>query len=129
MASVYVAAPYSCSAVVRMFHARLRRAGFEPTSRWAERATGEENLAAMSEAALAEAIDQNDYDVDRAGYLVAIARRDIGGEMFCEMSRALFRGIPVVYVGDRVVLSAFRTSVTRVGGLEDALAVLVSMRG
>lgn len=126
--NVYVAAPYDDAAVVRNIHARLRALGIDPTSRWAEYATGAEDFETLSPAQLADIAGSNDYDVRRSHAMLVMARVGAGGEMFSEARLALVLGVPIVWHG-RLTLSAWRPGVVRVATLDGAFDGLLSILG
>ena len=127
MMRVYVAAPYNDAARVRYVHACLRARGAVPTSLWADRAHSPEDLGAMDPRDRAGAIAANDTGVATADVLIALPRIGAGGEMFAEVRLATLLSIPVLWVGERLTLSAFRDGVSRFDGLRDALDEIEQM--
>jgi hypothetical protein len=119
---VYVAAPYADAPRVRAVHDELRNAGFEPTSRWADAANGPETLDVLPLSDVRAIARANDDDLQRAHFLLVLARDGAGGEMFAETRLALDSGIPVVWVGSRRPLTAYREGVVRVGDVNEALS-------
>jgi hypothetical protein len=70
-------------------------------------------------------IDTNKRDLRSAHVVFAIPQQGMGGEMFCEVARALEWGIPVVWVAQpRVILSAYDEGVGRVPAVSDGLTFL-----
>lgn len=123
---VYVAAPYEDAGRVRAIHAILREARIEPVSRWAEGAIGPE--PAINRAAFwREVAAQNDHDVIDCDAMLVLARDGVGGEMFAELRLATLHAKPVVYVGSRIVLSAWREGVVRVPTLDRGLVELAKL--
>jgi len=125
---VYVAAPYADASLVRMIHEKLKTQDIGFTSSWAEEAKGAENFAAFSPERLREHAEANDGDVREANALLALARDGAGGEMFAEARIALEWGIPVVWVGRRI-LSAWRDGVALAEDLDNGIQKLARMRG
>jgi hypothetical protein len=123
---VYVAAPYLDARAVRALHAALRASGIQPTSHWAEAAEGPERLDALPVADVRAIARKNDDDLLSAHALIALLREGAGAEMFAEVRLALDNGIPVVWVGARRPLSAYREGVLRVGRVEEAFALVQS---
>lgn len=115
---VYVAAPYLVPILAREAHERLREVGFTPTSTWAARATGPECL---TDGFALAAIAENDFDLLSSDAVIALAREGAGGEMFCEISRALVERIPVFWVGTRKILSCYRRGVVCCDSVEEAI--------
>lgn len=123
---VYVAAPFADIIPVRAIHNKLRDRGFEPCSMWAERVepgTPDAFSVAVARAALA----QNDADLASADCVLVIARDYAGGEMFVEFGTAITRGVPVFWVGRRI-LSAFRPGVSLYDSVDEALVAMESLR-
>jgi transcriptional regulator with XRE-family HTH domain len=125
-AHVYVAAPYADAPAVRTLHAELRRAGLLPVSRWAVGADGPEALDALPVSAVRALARQNDRDLLSAHMVIALARDGAGGEMFAEVRLALDSGIPVLWVGTRRPLTAYREGVARVLATSDAVGLAQS---
>lgn len=127
--NVYVAAPYADAPVVRALHAALAAQRLKPTSTWADKAVGTD-LAARADVDLDEAratLAQNDADLASADAVLVLARPGVGGEMFAEIRWAIGAGIPVIWVGRRI-LSAFRPGVTLCNDLDEALDELFVLR-
>lgn len=72
--------------------------------------------------------EKNDGDLLDSHVVLVIAREAVGGEMFSELRLALVHQVPVIYLGERRVLSAYRAGVTLVEDLDAALTELVAMR-
>lgn len=125
--NVYVAAPFQDSAMVLMIHERLRAFGAVPTSRWAESAAVVEDFARFTPQELRDLATKNDVDLSEADALFVLARTGAGGEMFAKARVALEWNKPVVWFGRRT-LSAWRSGVVRVDGIEEGLAVLETMK-
>jgi hypothetical protein len=123
MTSVYVAAPYVDAPIVRMVHERLRDLGITPTSRWAEEANGAEDFVKMVPDALRAVAESNDRDLTKARALLVLSRHGAGAETYAEARLALVLGKPVVWAG-RLTLSAWRTGVTRVAGIDEGIEAL-----
>lgn len=122
---VYVAAPYVDAPIVREVHEILAIAGFLPTSTWATRAAGAESL---TRDVAQQAIVQNDDDLLSSDAMIVIARTGAGGEMFCEVTRALIEEIPVFWVG-RQILSTYRDGVILCEDIDDVMRKLEVLRG
>lgn len=121
---VYVCAPFEDAGHVRdVVHPRLLAFGLEPSSRWVEGARGVENQAAFTPHALRALAEANDLDLGNSHAVLVIARELAGGEMFAEARFALVMGLPVVWIGRRI-LSAWRDGVVRVEDLDEAISVL-----
>jgi hypothetical protein len=73
---------------------------------------------------LQEEAAQNDKDLMSSDALLVLARDGAGGEMFAEVALARMVGMPIHWVGDRFILSAFRAGVVRHVCLGDALDTL-----
>src|SRR5262249_18320094 len=107
---VYVAAPYADRMLVRDVHVKLVEAGMVPASNWAN-----SNVPGdLQPEATARPIHQNDTSIAVSDAVLVLARPGAGGEMFCEVTRALVWGTPVYWVGRRI-LSAFRPGVRLFG--------------
>jgi hypothetical protein len=120
----YVAAPYGDASIVRAVHELLRASGIEPTSSWAEGASGVEDLESMPLAEVRALAARNDLALSGSDVLLALPRDGAGREMFAEIRLALAFGIPVVWVGHPRCLSAYREGVVRVEGLGEAVEEL-----
>lgn len=123
--NVYVAAPYADAALACALHERLAWAGFTPTSAWAENANGPEALDTLSTDEVRRMARDNDDAVHRAHVVIVLARDGAGGEMFAEARLALEYETPVIWVGTRRPLSAYRPGVLRVDTVEQALERLL----
>jgi hypothetical protein len=123
---VYVAAPYDDAPAVREAHGWLRANRFIPVSSWADKVEGPERLDLLTSAQCHAIAEGNDRDLLSAHALLVLSRAGAGGEMFGEARLALEFGIPVVWVGSRRPLTAYRRGVVRVytreAGLEQLLA-------
>lgn len=125
--SVYVAAPYEDARIVcDVVHARMRKIGIKPMSRWAEQANGAENFALFDVEQLRRFAAQNDADVLGSDALLVMAKPGAGGEMFAEARFGLDRGKPIIWLGRRT-LSAWRKHVVRAADLDHALEMLERM--
>ena len=98
MLKVYVIGAYESSPAVRLLHTRLRMAGHEPTSSWAEEATGPEDLTALSTAECRAIWDRNDQDMIDANVVVVLADTPCR-EGFFEAQRAFDLRKRIVWVG------------------------------
>lgn len=96
--NIYVIAAYGHAAEVRQLHARLRELGHTPTSRWAEEATGPEDLGSMALEQLADAWERNHADMLRADAVIVLADTAMR-EGFMEAERAVEAGMSIVWVG------------------------------
>ena len=67
----------------------------------------------------------NDRDLLRAHLVVTLARDGAGAEMFAEVRLALAHRIPVLWVGTRRPLSAYRQGVLRVRSLPEGMIYLL----
>lgn len=103
MLKVYVIGAYESSPAVRLLHTRLRMAGHEPTSSWAEEATGPEDLASLTPGECGAIWDRNDQDMIDANVVVVLADTP-AREGFFEAQRAFDLRKRIVWVG-RPVLS------------------------
>ena len=119
---VYVASNYLNAGVVRDLHDRLLSYGIQPTSSWATAARGPES---PDPAVIARAIAQNDADIERSDAMIVIAT-ERSGETFAEARHAIFRGIPVYWVGRRI-LSAYRSGVVLCEDADDALIQVIGL--
>jgi hypothetical protein len=122
--SVYVAAPYALAPMVRAIHERLYAAGCAPTSQWARLAKHTlEQLERCSPDELRSAWELNDACIDGSDAMLFVACLNKGGESFVELGRALQLGIPVLWTGERRILSSYRNGVYRVT-LDEAMRAL-----
>jgi hypothetical protein len=122
---VFVAAPYARAREVLCVHEELLAIGCFPTSHWARLARGTlEELRGGDAALIQSAIELNDACLRKSSAVLALSCEGEGGEMFCEVARALERYVPVVWVGTRLILSTFRMGVYTCEALHDALAAL-----
>lgn len=112
---VFVAAPYGRAQMVRDTHGALLRAGCQPLSEWAELASGPECLDDMSARERELAMQLNHAGILRSGAMLVLSFQGEGGEMFADVARGLLArpSVPVIWTGDRTVLSAFHQSVYR----------------
>lgn len=120
---VYVASPFALREEVKALHGALRAAGLDPVARWPY---GTEKEADLTTPMARELAARNDEDVDGSHALLVLARPAAGGEMFCEIARAVAARTPILWTGDRIILSTFREGVLRAASIEDAVAILVS---
>ena len=131
MARVYVVAAFQSAPEVRILHTRLRLAGHDYTSSWAETAHGPEDLTALSTAECRAIWSQNDADMRRADAVWILADTPCR-EGWMEAQRAVdMGGMPIVVVGrPTLTLRAWCDGVTYVPGVDAALATLgpVTMR-
>lgn len=126
MISVYVAAPFVDSPLVREVHERLVLIGARPTSSWAEQAQGPEDFTITVVDVLRDAAAANDRDLRASDVCLVLAREGVGGEMFAESRMAIAWQKAVVWVGRRT-LSAWRRGVVRADDLDDAIAIVAEM--
>ena len=123
---VYVAAPFGDGARARSFSSALHVRSIETVSTWAETASGAEQLSDLALGHVRALASANDRELESAHVLVALPRERAGGEMFAEVRRALDLDIPVVWVGKRTILSAYRPGAIRVLGEYDAINLLTT---
>ena len=123
---VYVAAPYADAPAVRALHEKLRSAGLQPVSRWAVGADGPEALEELPVSSVRAIAGQNDRDLLSAHFMIALARDGAGGEMFAEARLAIDTGIPIVWVGKRRPLTAYREGVARLRTTDEAIVLAES---
>jgi len=121
---VYIAAPFADAALVRAIEPRLLPLGAESHSGWAQHANGPEQLDSMPLQSIQNIAAANDRDLMSAFAVLVLSRDGAGGEMFAEARLALEYGIPVVWVGARRPLTAYRPGVVRVDTLEEALDLI-----
>lgn len=128
MICIYIAAPYAKGPAARAVVPTLWERRFDVCSTWHYVAYGPESLDA---AVAASAIEQNDRDLEEADAVLSLAYRGEGGEMFCELTRALIAGKPVYWVSmdGRDVLSAWRPGVVRCATVEEAIERMVAELG
>jgi len=124
MLRVYLAAPFVDARDVRDLDARLEALGIGVTSTWAHAASGPELLGAMPVDDVRRIALANDRDLLAAQLLVALAREGAGAEMFAEVRLALAHRIPVLWVGTRRPLSAYREGVLRVATIAEGMTYL-----
>ncbi|MBP9863666.1 MAG: hypothetical protein KBD62_37315 [Kofleriaceae bacterium] len=98
MTRVYVIAAYTAAPEVRTLHTRLRMAGHEPTSSWAEEAAGPEDLASLTPGQCGAIWDRNDQDMIDANVVVVLADTP-AREGFLEAQRAFDLRKRIVWVG------------------------------
>jgi len=120
---VYVASPFALREEVKLLHEKLRGAGIDPVAQWPY---GTEKESELTTAMARELADRNDNDIMDSHAMLVLARPGQGGEMFAEVNYALRWQSPVVWTGERVILSTFRQGVLRASSMEDAITVLVS---
>jgi hypothetical protein len=121
---VYLAAPFLDAPQVRDLDTTLSGLGIEVTSTWAHGASGAEQLDAMPPDEVRRIALANDRDLSSAHLVVALARDGAGAEMFAEVRLALAHRIPVLWVGTRRPLSAYREGVLRVPSVDQAMLFL-----
>jgi hypothetical protein len=121
---VYLAAPFADAPQVRELDETLEAMGIEVTSTWAHGASGAEQLDVMDVEAVRSLALTNDRNLATAHLLVALARDGAGAEMFAEVRLALAHRIPVLWVGTRRPLSAYREGVLRVATRGEATLML-----
>lgn len=127
MNRVYVAGPYSSAEYVRGLHERLRGAGFEPTSSWANTASGAESLLALPIETRSAIKKQNCDDLRSADVCIVIDRDGTGHETYCELARAEEWGKDVYFVG-RPMLTAVCPPVLWCRGIEDVIALMIATK-
>ena len=123
---VYFGSPFPDALHVRRLHLLARMRGLEPVSAWAETSDGPEELERMPLRTVRTLAAQNDRDLLSAHVVVILAREGAGGEMFAEARLALAHGIPVIWVGARRPLTAYREGVLRINCVPTALRVLTA---
>ncbi len=123
---VYVASSYQNAPYVRAVHEKLRAIRMEPSSSWAGHANGPEPRD-LSVDALRAIAARNDSDLLDSHAVLVIAHEQ-SGETFAELRLALERQLPVVYMGERRILSAYRPGVVRVESIVEALYALTHVR-
>ncbi len=121
LVNLYVATAFRNAAEARKVHARVARWGVTPVSSWAVNAHGPEDLSALSRKSVQALAHLNDHDLLSAHLVLVIAREGEGGEVFAETRLALAHRIPVLWTGERRILSAYREGVLRVARIDDAL--------
>jgi hypothetical protein len=124
MLRVYLAAPFADAHEVRDLDAKLVELVIDVTSTWAHAAKGPERLDAIAPLEVRRVALANDRDLLNAHLVVALARDGAGAEMFAEVRLALAHRIPVLWVGTRRPLSAYREGVLRVRALDEAMPLL-----
>jgi hypothetical protein len=127
MLRVYLAAPYADAPHVRDLDSQLAAIGIDVTSTWTHAASGPEALDAMPVAEVRRVALSNDRDLLAAHLLVALAREGGGAEMFAEARLALAHRIPIVWVGTRRPLSAYREGVLRFDSLAEGMTFLAGL--
>jgi len=99
MARIYVIAAYTSAPAVRALHDRLRAAGHEPVSSWAEEAHGPEALEALTQDECRAIWKRNDSDMRSADVVMVLADTPCR-EGFMEAARAYhWGGQQIVWVG------------------------------
>lgn len=130
---VYIAAPWLRWREAERFRNALAAHHLECTSSWIDDARtcdGPESLASLEPDVVQAVAARNDADVDDAHIVVALTWPGEGGEMFAEVARALLHGRPVVWVGERRTLSAYRPGVVLAADMFEAIdAALTAARG
>ena len=129
MMNLYVAAPFERAPEVRDLHALARPLGLTAVSFWAEEAHGPENLRALPRDVARALGRKNDRDLLSAHLVVALASYGAGGEMFAEVRLALAHRIPVLWVGARRPLSAYREGVLRVSSVAEGVMLVSGFAG
>ena len=124
MLRAYLAAPFLDAPLVRDLDAKLVALGIDVTSTWADHANGPEALDRMPVEHVRGIALANDRDLLQAHIVVAFARDGAGAEMFAEVRLALAHRIPVLWVGSRRPLSAYRDGVLRSSSVEDGMILL-----
>jgi hypothetical protein len=126
---VYFCSPYADAAHVRRLHRIAHARGLLPVSSWAETVSdGPERLESLPRRSVRALAERNDADLLSAHVLVVLAREGAGGEMFAEARLALAHGAPIVWVGTRRPLTAYREGVVRFQGVTAAFAFLSVFR-
>lgn len=125
---VYIAAPYSKWSDVLELAGHIETKGFRPLCTWATLAKKNKGSESSGESAIQEAIRTNDRECSEARIMVALAYFDLGGEMFSEIGLHLNRARPVVWIGERRTLSAYRRKVTIVANMNEAVVALSAIR-
>jgi hypothetical protein len=128
MLRAYLAAPFLDAPLVRDLDAHLVSLGIGVTSAWAAAANGPEALEALAPEDVRRIALANDRDLLSAHVVVVLARDGAGAEMFAEARLALAHRIPVVWVGTRRPLSAYRDGVLRVASLAEGLVYLTGFQ-
>lgn len=99
MSRIYIIAAYAHAPAVRALHDRLRMAGHEPVSSWAEQAHGAEDLDALTKDECRAIWKRNDSDMRSADIVVVLADTPCR-EGFMEAARAYHWGVQeIVWVG------------------------------
>lgn len=125
MTRVYVIAAYTAAPAVRLLHTRLRMAGHEPTSSWAEEATGPEDLTALSTAECRAIWSRNDKDMRDADVVIVLADTNTR-EGWMEAQRAVaLGGVQIICIGrPTLTLRAWTDGVRIVADVDAALRAL-----
>jgi hypothetical protein len=126
LVKLYVATAFSNAAEARAVHALVEPLGITPASLWAADANGPEDLRDLPRAKVRAIAHHNDRDLLSAHLVLVLAKEGAGGEMFVEVRLALAHRIPVLWVGERRILSAYREGVLCVDRLGDAM---IHLRG
>ncbi len=95
----YFMSAYTDAPLVRQLHRLVPILGVQPTSRWAEDASGPERLDRLSRPEARALGARNDRDLREAHVGVALVRHGVGAELFSEVRAALLSEIPVLWVG------------------------------
>jgi hypothetical protein len=102
--------------------------GMTPVSSWPYAVTGPERFDQTPVSEVRAIAARNDRDLKSAHAAVVLPRDGVGAEMFGEARLALALGIPLVWVGSRRSLSAYREGVLRVDHVVEAMARLTELR-
>jgi hypothetical protein len=126
---VYVAGPWTLGPWIRSeVYERLGFIGACPVSSWTNAADGSaEDLYAISDEDKLAACNANDRDLHRAAVVLLVTAHGVGSASFGEARYALALRKPVVWVGPRFNVDAWRPGVTRVTDLDEAMVVLAGM--
>lgn len=112
---VYLAAPFAMHESMEKIAQAWVPRGVSVCSTWHIGVTGPERLPEHTNPDVRFAIGANDRDLAAADALVAFPVPGEGGEMFCEITRALIDRKPVIWAGERRILSTFRPGVLLCG--------------
>lgn len=126
---VYVAAPFddgprlATTVIPEMIYA-----GLIPLASWIDDAVSGKTDQALTVAAAQAALHVNDFELLSSDAILVIARDGVGGEMFCEVGRAIVQRLPIFWVGRRV-LSSWRPGVTVCDSVADAIDAIKAVMG
>jgi hypothetical protein len=123
---VYVAAPYTLAAFVRVVHEHLEQLGITATATWPLHATGPEDFSRHTVAALRQALATNSADLRGSDAVLVYDPAGEGRETYAEAARAIEWGKAVVWSGPRG-LSQFAPGVHRAEDLDDAIRILADL--